>query len=196
MVKESVKWPQGNNGGEGNMFTFQEVSEGILDATIHEWASQIADLPGDVIPAYYSGVLDLARKCAEGQADQGIFMHALIRDGETHACALCYLSYVKKPLESDRWLKLLAISVEPKLEVSSTSEGVANIQELSRIASAALVETLGKTYEAYPCGLLKVYGRTPFTVTFLEGVTGNLEEDDVDGLKIFRQGNWLILEKA
>lgn len=173
------------------MYNFQRVGVDALAATRTVWEHQIAQLAGEVAPSMYEGVLAFADQCVNGTPDRGMHAYGLFRDGEQHACAVLQISYVQVP--GQQWLKVLEITVEPRLDVSDGDGASPPIRELAKLAASALVESLGLTYETHPCDTLKVYGRTPFTVDFLQGVYANLSGHQDEELGMGREGNWFVI---
>ena len=175
------------------MFDCGEFNAGTFTATSKEWDQQLQALIGSLPVAHHKGILAWVEKhLVQDRADPNTYAYALMRKGQPYACAVLEVSYAKIP--GDSWLKVLQVHTEPKLD-ASIAAGDEVITELSAIAAYSLVSVLGLTYQQYPCNRLKVYGRTPLTVEFLEGVAGNLTQLEGLKLKIYAQAGWLIFDK-
>lgn len=171
------------------MYQLLKIDEKILADTITEWRKQIADSSGDLLATRYERILDWAQKHVDGNRDENTYVYALVHNNSPNvACALLDLSHAQ-PRSNAPWLKVLDITVEPRLDVNDTPD----IATLSAIAAAAIVETLELTFKEHPSTQLKVYGDSPLTKDFLEGIAGAMAPK----LNISVSGHrkWLVIDK-
>lgn len=164
----------------------------IFGETQAVWNRQLNELVGSLPRAHHEGILGWVEKHLNDPGPYS-YAYALIRENEAYACAVLDVSYAHVPGNS--WLKMLQVCTEPRIDASVAS-GDEGIKELSHVAANALVNVFGLTYEEHPCNCLKVYGRTPLTVEFLEGVAGNLPQLEGFGLRVYSQAGWLIFDKS
>lgn len=171
------------------MYKLLKINQDLLTNTATEWRKQIADSSGELLANRFERILDWAKKHVDGNGDNNTYVYALVRTATPDsACALLDLSHAQPHSEAP-WLKVLDITVEPRLDVNESPD----IAELSSIAAAAIVETLGLTFEKHPSTQLKVYGDSPLTKDFLEGIAGAMAP--TLNISVSGHNKWLVIDK-
>ncbi|MDX5332510.1 MAG: hypothetical protein LPK58_00475 [Gammaproteobacteria bacterium] len=176
------------------MYELKQIDAKTLEGTVARWNAQLAELADKIPSSRYTRILDWARRFVDGDGDPNTYVYALCPCGAScEAHALLEISHAL-PNTDAAWLKVLQIHIEPRLDVSKEETiGHAAMRELARVASFALTEALGLTFDAHPSSSLKVYGATPLTLDFLEGIAAMLPDEN--GMNVAKKGNWLVIEK-
>lgn len=174
------------------MYSFTPFTDELIQQTRDYWCQQAKEHPAEVMVSVYERLFDWVAKLISND-DSNTHAYVLAREASPNEpCAIVELSHAR-PDSTAPWLKVLSIHIEPRLEVAA-SKGE-NLQELAHVVAYAVVESLGLTFQEYPSTQLKVYASTPLTISFLEGVAGFIDLDDVDSLRVSAQGNWLVIDK-
>lgn len=169
-------------------FDFRKIDNKILTATAQIWEQQIDASDSDILPIHYFKTLEWARRHANGEVDPDCYVYALTDKGKDNARAILDISHAR-PKSNEPWLKVLSITVEPRLDAANNPPS----SELGDIASHSLVESLGLTFQ-YPSKQLKVYGNSPLTRDFLEGIAVSMKQ--IPGLTVTVHGPWLVIDKT
>jgi hypothetical protein len=172
------------------MYYLKLLTPEIFETTKASWIRQIQEAGEKIFANHYYRILDWGNKFVNGDCDENTYAYALIdEDKPGVARAILDITHARKNSYSP-WLKVLAINVEPSLDVSCEPD----LRMLSRIASKSITEALGLTFEDHLSSQLKVYCTEPFSLDFVEGVCASID-GFVDGVIFSTHSNWLVIDK-
>ena len=170
-------------------FDFRLVDDECFEHTRAAWMEYAEANPEKVSTLTYEGFLHSCHAHrASPSGDGKNALYGVFEQGNDAACALVNVTHAR-PKSTSPWLKVLAIYVEPHLDVS-TSEP--NIEKLAWIAATAITGTIGLSYDEMPADEVKIWANVPMTKEFLTAVSTALFEGR---LEVSSHGNWLVVTK-
>lgn len=170
---------------------FEELDDVRLAEAREEWLSQADAHSMEVSQFDYVAILNQLRDHHSETAHASVW--AVIDDEKASTVALTVLQHAQ-PGSDSPWLKMLYIYLQPDLDVAAGNDE-ADLKQLARIASVAVVGAYDATFKAYPSNTLKVMGRNPLDARFLGGVLGENQALANAGIEVKERGAWIFLEK-
>lgn len=170
-------------------FEFRLVSDECFAQTRTVWM-EYAEANADKVSALtYEGFLHSCQAHRSSQEGDGKnALYGVFEQGNDAAAALVNVTHAR-PKSNSPWLKVLAIYVEPHLDVANAEP---NIEKLAWIAATAVTGAIGLTYDEMPADEVKIWANVPMTKEFLGAVSTALF-----GTKfgVSSHGNWLVVTK-
>lgn len=178
----------------GNL-EFRLVSNSDYQATLVRWReeAEAADLFPNEAENLLSWIPDaLEKNQKEDFAKQ--LAYGIFKPENCSADAICELVLTDKGNAGGRWLKLLKVTLSPKIFNSIENEDAEGINAAVEIFRTAVLGSFSErlTHEA---DTLKLYGRTDGLMQFLLVLMTTIHNQDTI-LKARKDGRWLVIESG
>lgn len=162
-----------------------------------DWLAKLEANQGNVSTSFYLARLEYCEHIVNGVGHQGNSRLCAVIDENGQAAAMLVATHGKAGTK-DAMLKMMELSVQPELNLESSTMQEKELNEiLATISAEAIIGCLGMTYDEFPANELKIYTDLPLSVEFLSKVLSILAEEPVfaQSFTLYGHGKWLVVKK-
>jgi len=178
---------------------FRQFDRESYEATLDKWRSEAEQY--DFFPEEVERKLcwiDNALTTAESAvtSQQTVIPYGVFQPGSIVAAATCELVLSDRGSLSDKWLKLLKVTMSPEIEALSEEEDLAAIDTTIHAYRAATLGAYSARLE-HAADTLKLFGRNADLQRFQIMLMAFIQQDpEHSSIVASKQGRWLVLKSA
>lgn len=173
---------------------FEQLNQQNCAAALEQW-KQEADTC-DIFPYEVERKFDWLAKLLSGNggdANHQSLAYGVFFEGSKAPAAVCELIISRKSL-SERWLKLLSVTLSPELETKLEAGDMDATQSVVRVYRTAVSGAFDAQLE-HNVDTLKLYGRNENMLKLLTTLLTTLQESGSD-FDARKEGRWLVLRST